>query len=85
MQSSDIQRLFRERGRKMVLKEGDVLFCQGEASDAVYFVIGGRLDVYAAQGSSEPVRINTVEAGEMVGELEYTCVILCCLTNLLAK
>ncbi|HPO22897.1 MAG TPA: ATP-binding protein, partial [Smithellaceae bacterium] len=49
--------------------EGDVLFCQGEASDAVYFVIGGRLDVYAAQGSSEPVRINTVEAGEMVGEL----------------
>lgn len=69
MQSSDIQRLFRERGRKMVLKEGDVLFCQGEASDAVYFVIGGRLDVYAAQGSSEPVRINTVEAGEMVGEL----------------
>lgn len=69
MQSSDIQRLFREHGRKMVLKEGDVLFCQGEESDAVYFVIGGRLDVYAAQGSSEPVRINTIEAGEMVGEL----------------
>lgn len=69
MQSLDIQRLFQEHGRKMVLKEGDVLFRQGEESDAVYFVIGGCLEVYAAQGSSEPFRINTIEAGEMVGEL----------------
>ena len=69
MQSSDIQRLFHEHGRKVVLQEGDVLFCQGEESDAVYFVAGGRLGVFAAQSSSEDVQINTIEAGEMVGEL----------------
>lgn len=69
MQSSDIQRLFREHGRNVVLQEGDVLFRQGDASDAVYLVAGGRLGVYAAQGSSEDVQINMIEAGEMVGEL----------------
>lgn len=69
MNSSDISRLFQEHGTEMILETGDILFRQGDASDAVFYVLSGNLTVHASEGASDPLQINTIEAGELVGEL----------------
>jgi signal transduction histidine kinase len=66
---SDIKRLFHEHGTEVILETGDVLFRQGEASDAVYHILSGNLAVYVKGGNTEPVLLNCVEAGHLVGEL----------------
>ncbi|MFA5284924.1 MAG: ATP-binding protein [Smithellaceae bacterium] len=69
MDSSDISRLFREHGTEVILETGDVLFRQGDASDAVFYVLSGNLTVHASEGASDPLQINTIETGGVVGEL----------------
>lgn len=66
---SDIQYLFQEHGAEEILEAGQVLFLQGAASDAVYYVVSGSLDVYAGYGGDHPVLLNHVELGHLVGEL----------------
>jgi signal transduction histidine kinase len=66
---ANIRRLFQKQGAQMVLEAGDVLFRQGEASDAVYQVLSGTLAVYAGDGGDNSVLLNCVGAGHMVGEL----------------
>jgi hypothetical protein len=66
---SDITRLFQEHGTEVILEAGETLFHQGEASDAVYYVLGGSLAVYAKDNSDAPALLNCVEAGHLVGEL----------------
>ena len=66
---SDIKCLFQEHGTEVILETGEVLFRQGDASDAVYFVISGSLTVYVTDGNSDPHLLNSVGAGELVGEL----------------
>lgn len=66
---SDIQYLFQEHGAEEILEAGQVLFLQGAASDAVYYVVSGSLDVYAGYGGDHPVLLNHVEPGHLVGEL----------------
>jgi signal transduction histidine kinase len=65
----DIKRLFHEHGTEVILETGEALFRQGEASDAVYYVLSGSLAVYAKDGNADPVLLNCVEAGHLVGEL----------------
>jgi signal transduction histidine kinase len=65
----DIKRLFNEHGTEMILETGDVLFSQGDASNAVYYVMSGSLTVYASEGNANPILLNNIEAGELVGEL----------------
>ncbi len=67
--ASEIERLFNDQGKKITLRAGDVLFHQGEASDAVYYVLSGNLMVYADGGEAGPVLLNEIDAGKMVGEL----------------
>ncbi len=66
---SDIKSLFHENGTEVILETGEVLFHQGDASDAVYYVLSGSLAVYITHGIAEPVLLNCVEAGHLVGEL----------------
>jgi signal transduction histidine kinase len=66
---SNIGHLFHNHGTEVILEAGDVLFRQGEASDAVYYVLDGNLAVYAADGLAGSVLLNCVEAGHLVGEL----------------
>lgn len=66
---SDIKRLFQDHGTEMILEKGDVLFRQGDASDAVYYVMSGSLTVYVREGSADPHLLNGVGAGELLGEL----------------
>lgn len=69
MIASEVRRLFHEHGTEMILETGDVLFRQGDASDAVFYVVSGSLTVHAAEDPANAMLLNRVEAGEMVGEL----------------
>lgn len=53
---------------RATLQGGEVLFRQGEAGDALYVVLGGRLRVELERGD-EPEVIREVGRGETVGEL----------------
>ncbi len=66
---ADINRLFHEHGTEFILETGEVLFHQGETSDAVYYVLSGSLAVYATDSNNTPTLLNCVEAGHLVGEL----------------
>ncbi|MBN1662899.1 MAG: cyclic nucleotide-binding domain-containing protein [Deltaproteobacteria bacterium] len=66
---SDIRRLFHEHGSEVILETGEILFHQGDASDAVYYVLSGSLDVFAKNGLDDPALLNCVEAGHLLGEM----------------
>lgn len=65
----DINQLFLDHGEKVTLETGDVLFRQGDASDNVYLLKSGILNVYVASEKSSPVLVNSVAEGSLVGEL----------------
>ncbi|GGF10611.1 cyclic nucleotide-binding protein [Aliidongia dinghuensis] len=54
---------------QIVLRGGEVLFRQGDASDAIYVVINGRLDVVKRDGKGKAELVNEIGPGESVGEL----------------
>lgn len=55
--------------QKRVLNQGQVLFRQGEAPDAIYLVLKGRLKVFVKEGEAEHF-LEQVVAGDIVGETE---------------
>jgi CRP-like cAMP-binding protein len=55
--------------RWTTLPRGSLLFSQGDAGDAVYFVVSGTLGVTATRDDGFDVRIGVVGAGEPVGEM----------------
>ncbi len=67
--SPDIRDMFYKHGIEVILEKGNILFHQGDPSNAVYYVVDGILNVYATEGNKEPVLLNKVEAGELLGEL----------------
>jgi signal transduction histidine kinase len=67
--SLNIRHLFHEHGTEVVLEPCESLFRQGEASDAVYYVLSGALVAYAGTGETDPVLLNCVKAENLVGEL----------------
>ena len=56
------------RGRTLILRPGDVLLCQGEASDAAYIVIEGSASI-RIETSYGSVHLSTVSAPTLVGEI----------------
>ncbi|NQZ01288.1 MAG: Crp/Fnr family transcriptional regulator [Bdellovibrionales bacterium] len=52
------------------LKKGDILFREGDASDAMYVIKKGRIAITKAKGSKEIVLAELV-AGEMLGEMAF--------------
>jgi CRP-like cAMP-binding protein len=55
--------------RRVHLAAGTPLFRQGDAGDAVYFVVAGRLVVQVTRDDGQHVRIGEVGPGESVGEM----------------
>ncbi len=51
------------------LEAGEVLFREGDAADAAYFVVGGRLMVLAADADGNDQLVAELGRGEVVGEL----------------
>jgi SulP family sulfate permease len=49
--------------------EGQVLICQGDEADDLYFLEMGRVSVYLEREDGSPVRLRTLETGTVVGEL----------------
>ena len=48
---------------------GDILFHQGDASDALYVLLSGRLRVYSGSANGREVVYNVLEPGDTLGEL----------------
>ncbi len=55
-------------GANVILKSGQVLFREGDASDGMYLVRKGEILVYLEKGDSE-VKLAKVTAGAMIGEM----------------
>lgn len=51
------------------LATGDVLFHEGDASDAMFLLLAGRLKVYASNDSGREVVYNELVPGELLGEM----------------
>ncbi|MCC7404002.1 MAG: Crp/Fnr family transcriptional regulator [Bdellovibrionales bacterium] len=52
------------------LKKGEILFREGDPSDAMYVIKGGRIAITKAKGSNDIVLAELV-AGEMLGEMAF--------------
>ena len=48
---------------------GEVLFHEGDASDAMYLLLSGQLKVFARNASGREVVYNVLEPGELLGEM----------------
>ncbi len=55
-------------GQNKSLKEGQILFSAGDASDGMYLIRRGELRVYLEKDNKE-ISLATVEAGGMIGEM----------------
>ncbi len=51
------------------LAAGEVLFHEGDTSDAMYLLLSGRLKVYACNDSGREVVYNVLEPGQLLGEM----------------
>lgn len=56
-------------GRVRHLGAGDVLFHEGDPSDAMYLLLSGRLKVYACGDGGREVVYNELGPGELLGEM----------------
>ena len=50
------------------VKAGEILFREGEASDSVYLILGGEVEVLREAGDKR-IRLGTRRAGQIVGEM----------------
>lgn len=51
------------------LPDGAVLMRQGEPADALYFVIAGQAEVSFVKGAGQPVVVDRLQAGSVIGEM----------------
>jgi putative ABC transport system ATP-binding protein len=56
-------------GERTVLAAGDVLFRQGDESDAAYVLLSGTADIVIEAGDGGPVRVSSVARNAIVGEM----------------
>jgi CRP/FNR family cyclic AMP-dependent transcriptional regulator len=57
---------------RLTYAEGDVLFEQGDAGDASYIIIGGKVDV-VVDTPGGPLIVATLGENEIVGEIAILC------------
>ena len=55
--------------KRRTFADGDVIFREGEASDAAYLVISGIVEIVTGFGSPHPKRIAVLGKGEYFGEM----------------
>ena len=53
------------------LKQGDVLAREGEVDNHIYAILAGTLGVVKHAGSNDAITINTLAAGDFVGEMGF--------------
>ena len=53
------------------LKQGDVLAREGEIDNHIYVILAGTLGVVKHAGSNDAITINTLAAGDFVGEMGF--------------
>jgi len=58
-------------GEVQEFSAGDILLREGEVSSKLYFLLSGRLKVFASQGKGREVVYNTLHPGEYFGELAF--------------
>ncbi len=56
---------------RLPVEQGDCLIEQGEASEDIFFIESGRVSVYLDAGHGESIRLKTLGAGTIVGELSF--------------
>ncbi|MBV9278870.1 MAG: cyclic nucleotide-binding domain-containing protein [Chloroflexi bacterium] len=66
----DVARLLGYMSR-MELGAGERLLEQGEVADTLFFVESGQVSVYRESPGREPVRLETMRGGRVVGELAF--------------
>lgn len=54
---------------RTVFAAGDVLFRQGDESDAAYVLLSGTVDVMTASDGKDPVRISSLSQNAIIGEM----------------
>ena len=67
--TSDDLRSIVGAGRTMTLEPGLPVFYEGDASDGLYIVLGGRVRVYKRHDDGTEVDLLTLGTGEYFGEL----------------
>ena len=60
-------RLFALSGQRINYEAGDVIFRQGEPSEALYIILEGSVDIIREQAAGK-VRITQIAEGNMIGE-----------------
>ena len=56
---------------RMETRVGDTVFRQGDESDALYFIESGRVDVLLQVEGDHPLRLRSMTAGTVVGEVGF--------------
>lgn len=59
-------------GETIACVKGEVLFRQGEPSDAVYVVLDGEVDISRESGGTR-IHLNRLGAGQIIGEIGVLC------------
>jgi len=62
---------FKGYTERVRLLQGDVLFSQGQSSDAIYFLEVGQVSIYLGQSGEKNIRLQTLTMGNLVGELGF--------------
>jgi SulP family sulfate permease len=52
--------------------EGELIFCQGERPEALYFIQSGQVSTFTEVAGSPACRVQTSGAGTLVGEIEFS-------------
>ena len=65
-------RLFALSGQRMSYEAGDVIFCEGDAAEAVYVILEGTVDVIRETPTGR-VRLAQIGEGNMFGETGVLC------------
>jgi CRP/FNR family cyclic AMP-dependent transcriptional regulator len=66
--SVDLQ-VLADLGQKCSFRKGAILVNEGEAGDAIYILIQGRVRVFSADTSGKEITLGTVLAGDFFGEM----------------
>ncbi len=63
------RRFLAERSRRHQLGQGQILFCEGDASDSVLVLVSGRMKVVTYSTDGDEFIVTTLVPGETIGEI----------------
>ena len=68
LKGTDLEKI-RQRAEEIAVKAEDVIFEEGDAADAFYMVLEGRVSIYRGQVGRPTEHLATLGAGEFFGEM----------------